>query len=108
MNPSTRHACVITTCPNAEEAERLAEALVQRRLAACVQMHTIDSVYRWQGVLERSAEVQLLIKARLADVGEIDALVRAMVSYDTPELIALPVVAGSRAYLDWMDTQTQR
>jgi hypothetical protein len=47
--PIPRHACVITTCPNAEEAERLAEALVQRRLAACVQMHTIDSVYRWQG-----------------------------------------------------------
>ena len=103
-----RHVCVMTTCPNAEEAGRLADALVQQRLAACVQTHAVDSTYRWQGVVEHSAEVRLLIKARLADLAAIDALVKATVSYENPELVALPVVAGSRFYLDWIDAQTQR
>jgi len=101
-------AIVITTCPNEEEATRLAAALVEKKLAACVQASNITSTYRWKGVVETGREVRLLIKAKLADYDAIEASIKSMLSYENPEVLAIPVMAGSPVYLDWIDTETQR
>ena len=103
-----KYAVVMTTCPNDGEATRLAAALLERKLAACVQANDIVSTYRWQGVVETGKEVRLLIKAKYADYAAIEALVKSTLSYENPEVLAIPVVAGSRMYLDWIDTETQR
>lgn len=97
---------VITSCGSAEEADRIAEALVGDRLAACVQILPMRSVYRWQGAVERSDEWQLQIKTRAALADRVEARIRALHGYDLPEIIALPVTAGSAEYVDWVETET--
>jgi len=108
MSPEvSRYVIVVTSCPTDEQATRLAAALVEKRLAACVQASSIISTYRWQGVVETGKEVRLLIKAKSADYAAIEALIRVTLSYENPEVLAIPVVAGSRPYLDWIDTETR-
>ena len=99
---------IITTCPNAEQATKLAEMLIKQQLAACVQASDIVSTYRWQGVVETAKEVRLMIKARSADYEAVESFIRATHPYENPEILALPVLAGSRAYLEWIDTETRR
>jgi periplasmic divalent cation tolerance protein len=94
---------VFITAANGEEATRLAEMLVGAHLAACVQMlPEIESVYRWQGKIERSSEVLLLAKTTRAKFDDLEREVRALHSYDTPEIVAVPIVAGSAPYLEWL------
>lgn len=86
-----------------EEAARLADCLVVARLAACVQiMPEIESVYHWKGNVERDAEILLLAKTTQAKFAELEIAVRALHSYETPEIIALPVAAASAPYLEWL------
>jgi len=100
------HILVITACANDEEASQLASALVARKLAACVQASNITSTYRWKGVVETGKEVRLMIKAKRADYSAIETLIKSMHSYETPEVVAVPVIAGSKSYLDWIDAET--
>lgn len=94
---------VFMTAANGEEATRLAEMLVGAHLAACVQiLPEIESVYRWQGKIERQAEILLLAKTTRAKFADLEREVRALHSYDTPEIIAVPVEMGSAAYLQWL------
>src|SRR6476659_8471591 len=94
---------VFMTASNGEEAARLAEMLVGAHLAACVQiLPEIESVYRWQGKIERAPEVLILAKTTRSKFEELEREVRALHSYDTPEIIAVPVVAGSTPYLKWL------
>src|SRR5258705_4037508 len=94
---------VLVTAANGEEATRLADMLVGAHLAACVQiLPEMESVYRWQGKIERAAEILLLAKTTRSKFEEIEREVRALHSYDTPEIIAVPVVAGSARYLEWL------
>jgi periplasmic divalent cation tolerance protein len=102
------YVVVITTCPNAEQAAKLAEMLIKQQLAACVQASDIVSTYRWQGVIETAKEVRLMIKARSADYEVIESFIRVTHPYENPEILALPVMAGSRAYLEWIDMETRR
>jgi periplasmic divalent cation tolerance protein len=106
--PETKYTIVMTTCADEEQASRIAAALVEKKLAACVQASDIMSTYRWKGVVETEPEVRLLIKARAADYEAIAALIVAMHSYENPEVVALPVMAGSPPYLDWIDAETGR
>jgi periplasmic divalent cation tolerance protein len=95
---------VLMTAANREEAARLADMLVGSRLAACVQLlPEIESVYRWQGKIERQEETLLLAKSTYEKFDELEREVRAIHSYDTPEIIATPIVAGSLSYLKWLD-----
>lgn len=95
---------VLMTAVNGEEAARLAELLVGAHLAACVQiLPEMESVYRWEGKIERQAEVLLLAKTTRSKFEELEREVRALHSYDTPEIIALPIVAGSAGYLEWLN-----
>jgi len=103
-----KYLVVMTTCPGDEQATRIAAALVEKKLAACVQASHIVSTYRWQGAVETAPEVRLLIKAKVADYDAIAALIVALHSYENPEILGVPVIAGSQPYLDWIDTETRR
>lgn len=95
---------VLITCPTKASARRLAEELVKRRAAACVNIvPSIDSVFRWQGRLERSREVLLVVKTTAAHFESLRRAVVRLHPYDVPEVIALPLVAGHRPYLQWVE-----
>jgi periplasmic divalent cation tolerance protein len=94
---------VFLTAANGEEATRLAEMLVGAHLAACVQiLPEMESVYRWQGKIERQSEVLLIAKTTRGKFDDLEREVRALHSYDTPEIVAVPIVTGSAAYLEWL------
>ena len=94
---------VFMTAANGEEATRLAEMLVGAHLAACVQiLPEMESVYRWQGKIERQSEVLMLAKTTLGKFDDLEREVRALHSYDTPEIVAVPIVTGSAPYLEWL------
>ena len=98
---------VFMTAANGEEATRLAEMLVGAHLAACVQIPPeMESVYRWQGKVERQAEVLLIAKTVRGKFDELEREVRALHSYDTPEIVAVPIVTGSAPYLEWLNQAT--
>ena len=98
---------VLITAQNREEAIRLADMLVGAHLAACVQiLPEIESVYRWQGAIERQPEILILAKTTKTRFAEIEREVRALHSYDVPEIVALPIVAGSAPYLKWLSEET--
>ncbi len=94
---------VLSTAGSREEAERIASALVERRLAACVNLvGPVASIYRWQGAVERADEFLLLIKSTAAQFGAVAATIKELHSYDVPECIELAITAGSDAYLKWL------
>lgn len=94
---------VLMTAANAAEATRLAEMLVDAQLAACVQiLPPMSSVFRWKGTIQRQNEVLLIVKTERSRFQEVEREVRALHSYETPEIIALPVTAGSLPYLKWL------
>jgi periplasmic divalent cation tolerance protein len=99
---------VLTNCPDVEVADRIARTLVEQKLAACVnRMPAVDSVYRWQGAVERTVEVPLLIKSTRERLPEVQEAIRALHPYEVPEILAIPVVAGLPAYLRWVVDETQ-
>jgi periplasmic divalent cation tolerance protein len=94
---------VLTTAGSEEESRRIAELLVERRLAACVQVvGPVVSRYRWQGEIEVAREWQCLVKTTKAAYAALEAAIREVHSYDEPEIIATPIVAGSAGYLAWV------
>jgi periplasmic divalent cation tolerance protein len=106
MEPMTDKILVLTTCGSAEEAARIARSLVASRLAACVTLTPgIRSIYRWQATIEESDEWSLTIKSRRDLFEPLSVELRRLHSYETPEILALPVLEGGAAYLQWMDEQ---
>jgi periplasmic divalent cation tolerance protein len=100
---------VLMTAGSREEAARIAELLVGARLAACVQlMPEMESVYRWEGQIERSPEILLLAKTTQDRFAELEQAVRSLHSYQTPEIIALPVTAASTPYLNWLTSEVKK
>ncbi len=104
----SEYCVVLTACGTRDNARNIAKALVERRLAACVQMLPIDSIYRWRERIEEAAEILLLIKCKEVDYGAIEKAIRALHGYETPEIVALPVEAGFADYLKWIDAVTRR
>jgi uncharacterized protein involved in tolerance to divalent cations len=96
---------VLVACSGAAEARRIARAVVNSRLAACVNIlpGPVTSIYRWKGKIESSKERLLLIKTSRKRMVKLQAEVERLHSYDVPEFIALPIVAGSSAYLAWLE-----
>jgi len=100
---ATEAIVVFMTAANAEEAGRMAERLVEARLAACVQiLPQMESIYRWQGKIERQKEVLLIAKTVTSKFAELEREVLALHSYKTPEIVAFPLTAGSEPYLQWL------
>src|SRR2546423_382693 len=94
---------VLMTAASVEEATRIAETLVNSRLAACVQLlPEMQSIYLWKGGVEREREVLMIAKTTVANFEHLQSRVRALHSYETPEIIALPIVAASEDYLKWL------
>ncbi len=99
---------VLTNCPDAATAQRIARSLVEQRLAACVnQLAPVQSVYRWEGAVEEAAEIPLLIKTTRERYPELESAIRSLHPYSVPEIVAVPVVAGYSAYLRWVSAETQ-
>ncbi len=95
---------VLTTAGSEKEAGLIAELLVERKLAACVQVvGPIVSRYRWQGAVEEAREWQCLAKTTRDAYGAVEAAIREAHSYDEPEILATPIVAGSAGYLTWIE-----
>jgi periplasmic divalent cation tolerance protein len=101
------HIAVLITTGSAEEGQSIARALVEERLAACVNiLSPIHSVYRWEGKLQCDEETLLVVKTTSHRFEQLSLRVKQLHSYDTPEIVALPLVDGSSEYLDWVDAQT--
>lgn len=99
----TEYVQVLTTVSSVEEAERIADLLLHGRLAACVQVvGPIESRYRWRGEIEKATEWQCLAKTEAGIYEEVEAAIRQAHSYEEPEIIAMPIKAGSAGYLAWV------
>lgn len=105
MTTQTEHYCMVyCTCPDQSVAERIADTLVDKNLAACVNIIPhLKSVYRWKGVKESSQEALILIKTRLDCYANLEAAIRALHPYELPEVIAVPITRGLSAYLAWIN-----
>jgi len=95
---------LLTTTGSEDEAAAIAAALIERRLAACVQISgPIKSIYRWQGEIENAKEWQCVAKTKASHWDAVEATIREKHSYEEPEIIATPIAAGSPGYLRWID-----
>ena len=101
------YSIIMTTTDSQEDANRLAELLVTQQLAACVQSTPITSTYTWQGELTRESEWLLLIKTRADRYDAIQEALLKIHSYETPEILQVPITDGSSAYLAWLSAQTE-
>jgi len=100
----TDRIIVLITVGSEEEAHKIAELLVNEKKAACVNIvPEIDSIFWWEGKIDSAQESLLLVKTRASLFPEIVELVKRMHSYEVPEIIALPIIAGSEDYLKWLD-----
>jgi periplasmic divalent cation tolerance protein len=98
---------VLTNLPDRAAAVKLAQELVARRLAACVNvLGECTSVYRWRGAIENAAEVPVLIKTRAGRYAEVEAAIREFHPYELPEIVAVPVLHGFEEYLQWVADET--
>ncbi len=98
---------IVTTTPTRELAERIARDLVEQRLAGCVQIDgPIHSIYRWQGAIESATEWRCSIKSPADAFAAVQRAIQSLHPYDTPEILALPILAGHPGYLDWLSQST--
>jgi len=102
---AAKYGIILVTASSEQEAKLLAKSLVESQLAACVSLIPIQSIYTWQGELHQEQEWQLLIKTQLALFEMISARIQELHSYEIPEIIAIPLVAGSNSYLQWISAQ---
>ncbi|HUI21160.1 MAG TPA: divalent-cation tolerance protein CutA [Methylocella sp.] len=102
----TALAIVVTTCADKANAELIAMSLVEKSLAACVQMFPIASVYRWEGAVQKADEWMLLCKTKTADYAKVEAAIRAIHPYSNPEIVEIAIERGAQAYLDWIFSVT--
>jgi periplasmic divalent cation tolerance protein len=99
---------VLMTAASVEEATKIADTLVDSKLAACVQVFPeMHSIYLWKGEVERAREVLMIAKTTMAKFEALQSQLRAIHSYETPEIIALPIVAGSEDYLKWLTSSLE-
>lgn len=105
---TTGSLVVFVTAPSAKEARTLGRILVEKRLAACVNVFpSLHSIFTWKGKLRKQAEVLMVIKTTGRRYPRLEREVKARHSYTVPEIIAIPIVRGSKAYLDWVVASTR-
>lgn len=104
---ATEYIFVFITAPNEEEAAKISRTIVGERLAACVNIiRSVRSIYRWQGRVEDESEVLMIVKTKRTLFERLQGRVKELHSYEVPEIIGLPVIEGSKAYLDWLTQET--
>ena len=95
---------IFITAANKKEANKIARGLLQHKLAACVNIvERIESLFWWKGRIDRSGESLLLVKTKKTKLSSVIKLVKSLHSYEVPEIIALPIIAGEKKYLNWID-----
>ncbi len=104
---ATDFALVLTSCAGKAEADKIARLLVEKRLAACVQMLPIESVYTWEGAMQSAQEILLLCKIKHEDYSDVESAIRAAHSYDVPEIVEVAIEQGFPAYLGWIAAVTR-
>jgi periplasmic divalent cation tolerance protein len=98
---------VITNTPDRDVALKIARALIERKLAACVNiLAECTSIYRWQGKLETATEVPLMIKTRAAIYDDVEAAIKSLHPYELPEIVAVPIARGLPDFLKWINAET--
>lgn len=100
---------VFTTTEKKEDAEKIAKAMVEKRLAGCIQIvGPINSMYWWKGNVETAGEWLLLIKSKKELYEELEKAIKELHPYETPEIVAVPIVAGSKEYLEWLKNELKK
>jgi len=108
VSMKTKNYCIITTTIDDENiADQITAALLQNHLVACVQSHTIQSKYHWNGTLETSQEILLQMKTKVSLFEEVKVQIEALHSYNVPEIIMTPILDGNESYLEWIDKETK-
>lgn len=107
MTDASAYCIVLTTTASQQQAETLARQIVETRLGACVQIQSVKSFYQWQGALCAEPECRLSIKTRRDRYAALAQFISAQHPYDTPEIVQIPITAGSSDYLRWLDEGTQ-
>ena len=102
-----RSLLVLTNLPDRAAAERIADLVIEKRFAACVNILACRSVYRWNGAVQRDEEHPLLIKTTADRYAELESAIRGAHPYELPEIIAVPIERGLTAYLDWVAAETK-
>jgi len=104
MKAKRQALLVLVTCANLKEARAIAQNVVGKRLAACVNLlpASMESIYRWKGKIESARELLMLIKTTTSRLSQLEREVKRLHSYDVPEFIAIPVISGSPQYLSWI------
>jgi len=99
---STSYGVVLVTVSSPSEAEAIATILIEEKLAACINIFPVQSIYQWEGNIQQESEFQLVIKTNLAKFSELSNRIQEIHSYEVPEIIALPIVSGAESYLGWL------
>ena len=99
---ATQYGIVLVTIGSQEEGEVMARTLLTEKLAACINIFPVQSLYTWQGEINSDREYQLIIKTDLACFDQLEAKIKALHTYEVPEIIAIPIVAGASDYLNWL------
>lgn len=107
MANNSAYGVVLVTVASLTEGKAIAIDLIEARLAACVNLFPLDSIYLWEGKINQEQEYQLIIKTDLNKFDELEAKIKTLHSYEVPEIIALPIIAGSNNYLDWLGSSLQ-
>lgn len=98
------HIVIFVTAASNEEADKIANKLIEEKLAACVNItRNIKSVFWWEGKIDNAAESLLIIKSKKPKLARIIKLIKSLHSYQVPEIIALPIIGGNKGYLNWID-----
>ena len=98
---------ILVTCPDKESANKIASSLIEKKLAACVNtIKNVESIFRWKGKIEKSSENLLIIKSKKRLLKKLIADVQQNHPYQLPEILALPIIGGSKAYIDWLNNET--
>lgn len=104
---SSGYALVLTTCGDAVRAELIAKMLIDKRLAACVQILPINSFYEWEGAVQNASELLLLCKIKSVDYLDVEAAIKASHDYEVPEIIQIAIENGAGSYLSWVASVTR-
>jgi periplasmic divalent cation tolerance protein len=104
--PMSAYVTVITTVASAEEAQKISQALITGKKAACVQIFPVTSCYFWNEKIVNDPEFMMFIKTQQSLYEDVEAIIRSVHSYEVPEIICLPILKGSAAYLDWISKVT--
>ena len=98
---------VFTTTGNRKDAEKIAKKLLENKLAACVQIFPVSSIYRWKGRIDRSREYLCIIKSKRGLYKKIEETIKEIHPYEVPEIISFPISSGSKDYLEWLAEETE-